>query len=74
MPGMKGAASIVMGDRVDGVSGTSTRGGSGVLCSKICRQRCWMGEQPSRLHCRPQAAGSTVWPTAYLGTGTAELV
>ena len=30
-PGMKGATSIVMGDRVDGVSGTSTRGGSGVL-------------------------------------------
>ena len=30
-PGMKGAVSIVMGDRVDGVSGTSTRGGSGVL-------------------------------------------
>ena len=28
---MKGAVSIVMGDRVDGVSGTSTRGGSGVL-------------------------------------------
>ena len=30
-PGTKGAVSIVMGDRVDGVSGTSTRGGSGVL-------------------------------------------
>ena len=33
-----------------------------------------MGEQPGRLHCQPQAAGSTAWPTAYLGTGTAELV
>ena len=43
-------------------------------CSKICRQRCWMGEQPGRLHCRPQAAGSIVWPSAYPGTGTAELV
>ena len=33
----------------------------------------WMGEQPGRLHCQPQAAGSTAWPTAYLGTGTAVL-
>ena len=33
----------------------------------------WMGEQPGRLHSQPQAAGSTAWPTAYLGTGTAVL-
>ena len=36
--------------------------------------RVALGEQPGRLHCRPQAAGSTVWPSAYLSTGTAELV